>query len=294
VPAFDIDKETDMSVKKVGVIGAGTMGNGIAQVCAATGLQVVMIDISDAAIAHGVAAISANLDRLVKKEKLTAGQKAEVLARIQSTSDYAALQGADLVIEAATENPDLKLKILKLADSMVGADAIISTNTSSISITQLAPAVSHPERFVGLHFFNPVPVMALIEVIGGLQTSAETVERTLAFGKAVGKTPISVNNSPGFVVNRILCPMINEAIFVLQERLASAEDIDTGMRLGTNQPIGPLALADMIGLDTVLSVLQVFSNGFGDPKYRPAPLLREMVAAGHLGRKTGKGFFTYS
>jgi len=283
-----------MSVKKVGVIGAGTMGNGIAQVCAATGLQVVMIDISDAAIAHGVAAISANLDRLVKKEKLTAGQKAEVLARIQSTSDYAALQGADLVIEAATENPDLKLKILKLADSMVGADAIISTNTSSISITQLAPAVSHPERFVGLHFFNPVPVMALIEVIGGLQTSAETVERTLAFGKAVGKTPISVNNSPGFVVNRILCPMINEAIFVLQERLASAEDIDTGMRLGTNQPIGPLALADMIGLDTVLSVLQVFSNGFGDPKYRPAPLLREMVAAGHLGRKTGKGFFTYS
>jgi len=283
-----------MSVKKVGVIGAGTMGNGIAQVCAATGLQVAMIDVSDAAIERGVSAISANLDRLVKKEKLTAGQKAEVLARIQSTSDYAALKGADIVIEAATENPDLKLKILMQADSMVGADAIISTNTSSISITQLAPAVSNPERFVGLHFFNPVPVMALIEVIGGLQTSAETVERTLAFAKAVGKTPISVKNSPGFVVNRILCPMINEAIFVLQERLASAEDIDTGMRLGTNQPIGPLALADMIGLDTVLSVLQVFSNGFGDPKYRPAPLLREMVAAGHLGRKTGKGFFTYS
>ena len=283
-----------MSVKKVGVIGAGTMGNGIAQVCAATGLQVVMIDVSDAAIERGVSVISANLDRLVKKEKLTAGQKAEVLARIQSTCDYAALKGADIVIEAATENPDLKLKILKQADSMVGADAIISTNTSSISITQLAPAVSNPERFVGLHFFNPVPVMALIEVIGGLQTSAETLERTLAFGKAVGKTPISVKNSPGFVVNRILCPMINEAIFVLQERLASAEDIDTGMRLGTNQPIGPLALADMIGLDTVLSVLQVFGNGFGDPKYRPAPLLREMVAAGHLGRKTGKGFFTYS
>jgi 3-hydroxybutyryl-CoA dehydrogenase len=294
VAAFDIDKETDMRVKKVGVIGAGTMGNGIAQVCAATGLQVVMIDVSDAAIERGVSVISANLDRLVKKEKLTAGQKAEVLARIQSTSDYAALKGADIVIEAATENPDLKLKILKQADSMVGADAIISTNTSSISITQLAPAVSNPERFVGLHFFNPVPVMALIEVIGGLQTSAETVERTLAFANAVGKTPISVKNSPGFVVNRILCPMINEAIFVLQERLASAEDIDTGMRLGTNQPIGPLALADMIGLDTVLSVLQVFGNGFGDPKYRPAPLLREMVAAGHLGRKTGKGFFTYS
>jgi 3-hydroxybutyryl-CoA dehydrogenase len=212
---------------------------------------------------------------------------------VQGTTDYAALAGTDLVIEAATENLALKLRILKQIAEVVREDAVIATNTSSISITQLAAAVKVPERFVGLHFFNPVPLMALVEVIGGLQTSDATRERMLAFAKAIGKTPILVKNSPGFAVNRILVPMINEAVFVLQEGLASAEDIDASMTLGCNQPIGPLALADLIGLDTVLAIMQVFSDGFDDPKYRPAPLLKEMVAAGHLGRKSGRGFYSY-
>ncbi|MDP1790501.1 MAG: 3-hydroxyacyl-CoA dehydrogenase NAD-binding domain-containing protein, partial [Methylibium sp.] len=219
---------------------------------------------------------------------------AAALARVQGTTDYAALAGADLVIEAATENLDLKLRILQQLAEVVREDAVIATNTSSISITQLAAAVKAPERFVGMHFFNPVPLMALVEVIGGLQTSEATRERALAFVSAIGKTPIAVKNSPGFAVNRILVPMINEAIFVLQEGLASAEDIDAGMTLGCNQPIGPLALADLIGLDTLLAVMQVFSEGFDDPKYRPAPLLKEMVAAGRLGRKSGRGFYAYT
>jgi 3-hydroxybutyryl-CoA dehydrogenase len=282
-----------MSMQKVGVIGAGLMGNGIAQACAVAGLQVVMVDVNDAAIQRGTSTIAGSLDRLVKKEKLSAGDKDAALARITGTTQYATLKGVDLLIEAATENLELKLRILKQVDELLDANTIIATNTSSISITQLAAVVSKPERFIGIHFFNPVPVMALVELIRGLQTGDATLAQAEAFVKAIGKTPITVKNSPGFVVNRILCPMINEAIFTLQEGLASAQQIDDGMRLGCNHPIGPLALADLVGLDTLLAVMHVFYNGFNDPKYRPAPLLTEMVAAGYLGRKSGRGFYRY-
>jgi 3-hydroxybutyryl-CoA dehydrogenase len=282
-----------MSVKKIGVVGAGTMGNGIAQVCAMAGVQVAMIDVSDAAVQRGMAALSASLDRLVKKGTLTAAEKDAAVARVAGSSDQASLGGAELVIEAATENLELKLRILRQLDERLPVGTLLASNTSSISITQLAAVVRAPERVIGLHFFNPVPVMALVEVIRGLQTSDETHARAMAFAKAVGKTPISVKNGPGFAVNRILCPMINEAIFALQEGMASAEDLDAGMKLGCNHPIGPLALADMIGLDTLLAVIQVFYEAFNDPKYRPAPLLKEMVAAGRLGRKTKRGFYVY-
>ena len=282
-----------MDMKKIGIIGAGTMGNGIAQACAVAGLDVTMVDISDAAVQRGMAALGSSLDRLVKKEKLSADDRAAALARVTGATSYEALKGAHLVIEAATENEALKIKILGQIDALVGADTLIATNTSSISITKLAATISRPERFIGLHFFNPVPMMALLEIIRGLQTSDATHAKAEAFAALVGKTPITVKNSPGFVVNRILVPMINEAIFVLQEGLATPEDIDTGMKLGTNQPIGPLALADLIGLDTLLAVMRVFYDGFNDSKYRPAPLLIEMVDAGHLGRKSGQGFYHY-
>ena len=280
--------------KRVGIVGAGTMGNGIAQVCALAGLPVRMIDIADTAVQRGVATVSKNLDRLVAKDKLSATDKDAVLGRIVGGTDYAALKDCDLVIEAATENLPLKLKILQQLDELLGDKVVIATNTSSISITQLAAVVRNPGRFIGMHFFNPVPVMGLVELIRGLQTDDATHALSDAFVRHIGKTPVPVRNSPGFVVNRILCPMINEAIFVLQEGLASAEDIDAGMRLGCNHPIGPLALADMIGLDTMLAVMDVFYEGFNDPKYRPAPLLKEMVAAGRLGRKSGRGFYHYA
>jgi 3-hydroxybutyryl-CoA dehydrogenase len=282
-----------MSIRKVGIVGAGTMGNGIAQVCALAGLDVVMVDVNDAAVQRGLSTIGGSLDRLVKKEKLTPAQKESALARVRGTVSYPDLERVDLAIEAATENVELKLRILKQVDELLAAGTVIATNTSSISITQLAAVVSKPERFIGMHFFNPVPVMALVELIRGLQTAAETLATAEGFVKAIGKTPITVKNSPGFVVNRILCPMINEAVFALQEGLASAEEIDAGMKLGCNHPIGPLALADLIGLDTLLAVMQVFYHGFNDPKYRPAPLLTEMVAAGYLGRKGGRGFYRY-
>lgn len=282
-----------MGIKTVGVIGAGTMGNGIAQSCAAAGIQVVMLDIKDEAVQRGLATIGGSLDRLVKKEKLTADGKAAILARIRGTTQQTDFSDCDLVIEAATENVDLKLRLLKEVEGHLKAEAILASNTSSISITRLAAAVSRGERFVGMHFFNPVPVMALVEVIRGLQTSEATHDAVVALAQQLGKTPISVKNSPGFVVNRILCPMINEAVFVLAEGLASAEDIDNGMKLGCNHPIGPLALADMVGLDTLLAVMEVFYTQFNDPKYRPAPLLREMVDAGFLGRKSGRGFYRY-
>lgn len=283
-----------MSLSKIGVIGAGTMGNGIAQISAAAGLQVIMIDVSDAALERGVAAIGGSLERLVRKDKLSAAERDAVLSRIRSSTEYAYLAAADLVIEAATENLEIKRRIMRQADEIMHREAILATNTSSISITSLAGATDRADRIIGMHFFNPVPVMALVELIRGLLTSDQTHARAAEFIRLIGKTAINVKNSPGFAVNRILCPMINEAIFALQEGIASAADIDEGMKLGCNHPIGPLALADLVGLDTLLSVMEVFQRDYGDPKYRPAPLLREMVAAGLLGRKSGQGFFRYN
>ena len=282
-----------MSITQVGVIGAGTMGNGIAQACAVSGIKVVMVDISDAAVQKGVATVSGSLDRLIKKEKLTVEAKAAAMALIQGSTDYADLVGCQLVIEAATENEGLKVKILQQLDTLLPADTIVATNTSSISITKLAAVTKRADRFIGMHFFNPVPMMALVEIIRGLQTSDATHDAIKALAVALGKTPITVKNAPGFVVNRVLIPMINEAFFVLAEGTASAEDIDAGMKLGCNQPIGPLALADMVGLDVCLAVMNVYMNEFNDSKYRPCPLLKEMVAAGWLGRKTGRGVYVY-
>ena len=282
-----------MSINTVGIIGAGTMGNGIAQACAVSGLNVVMVDISEAAVAKGVATVTGSLDRLIKKEKITSAERDAALARIKGSTSYDDLKSAQLVIEAATENYDLKVRILKQIDAIVPPDVIVASNTSSISITKLAAVTSRAERFIGMHFFNPVPMMALVEIIRGLQTSDETHDAVQAMAKALGKSPITVRNAPGFVVNRILVPMINEAFFVLSEGLATAQDIDAGMKLGCNQPIGPLALADMVGLDVCLAVMEVYLSEFGDSKYRPCPLLKEMVAAGRLGRKSGRGVYQY-
>jgi 3-hydroxybutyryl-CoA dehydrogenase len=280
-------------IERVGVIGAGTMGNGIAQVCAMAGLQAVMVDVTATAVSSGLSSVTGSLDRLLKKEKITAADKDAALERIEGTTDYDALKPCDLIIEAATENENLKVEILKRVDALARPGVILATNTSSISITRLAAATSRADKVVGMHFFNPVPVMSLVEVIRGLLTDDATVATAEALAKRLGKTAIVVKNSPGFVVNRILCPMINEAVFALQEGLASAEDIDNGMKLGCSHPIGPLALADMVGLDVMLAVMEVFHRDFNDPKYRPALLLKEMVAAGHLGRKSGRGFYVY-
>jgi 3-hydroxybutyryl-CoA dehydrogenase len=269
------------------------MGNGIVQVAAAGGFNVVMLDVSDAALERGLSTIGNSLERLVQKEKISADEKSATLGRIKTTVTYSDLSSASIVIEAATENADIKAKILKSIDESVGSATVIATNTSSISITRLASKVSNPNRFIGTHFFNPVPVMTLVELIAGLQTDSLTLDVAKDFVETIGKTAIVAKNSPGFAVNRILVPMINEAIFALQEGLASAEDIDKGMKLGANHPIGPLALADLIGLDTLLMVQEVLSASFNDSKYRPAPLLQEMVDAGYLGRKSGQGFYQY-
>ena len=281
------------TIHKAGVIGAGTMGNGIAQACATSGVRVVMLDIDQRAVDRGMAAIGGSIDRLVKKEKITAADKETALARVHATTAYHDLADCDLVIEAAPESLDLKLRILRDVEKAIKPGCILASNTSSISITAMAAAVSRPEAFVGLHFFNPVAMMALVEVVSGMQTSDATRDAATAFAKKLGKTPIQVRNSPGFAVNRILCPMLNEAVFALQDGVATAEAIDEGMKLGCSHPIGPLALCDLIGLDVLLAVMNVLCEDFNDPKYRPAPLLKEMVAAGRLGRKTKRGFFTY-
>ena len=283
-----------MLIQRIGIVGAGVMGSGIAQAFATAGVDVVMTDVAEAALQRGLETIAGSMDRLIKKEKMTAAEKAVALARISASSDVRFIADCELLIEAATENEALKLKIFRQLDETARPEAILASNTSSISITKLAAATKRPERVIGMHFFNPVPMMALVEIISGLQTAAETREAAEALARRVGKTPVIVRNNPGFVVNRLLCPMINEAIFALSEGLASPAEIDEAMKLGANHPIGPLALCDLIGLDVELAIMQVLFEGFKDPKYRPAPLLVEMVEAGYLGRKTGRGFFSYT
>jgi len=278
---------------RVAVVGAGQMGNGIAHVFAQAGFPVTMIDVSQDALGRGRSTIEKNLDRQVEKGTLDAAAKDAALGRVATSTDLAAAAGATLVIEAATENRDLKFKIFGDLDR-VAANAILATNTSSISITEIAARTKRPERVIGMHFMNPVPVMQLVEVIRGLATSDETTTRVLEIARTLGKTPVEVNDYPGFVANRILMPMINEAVYCLMEGVGSPEAIDTVMKLGMNHPMGPLALADLIGLDTCVAILEVLQSGLGDPKYRPCPLLRKYVAAGWLGRKTGRGFFAYT
>jgi 3-hydroxybutyryl-CoA dehydrogenase len=279
--------------ERVAVIGAGQMGNGIAHVFAQSGFDVTMIDVSGPALERGKSTIASNLDRQIKKGSLQAADKDAILGRIATSQGFDAAADASLIVEAATENRDLKFKIFSDLDTAAGSSAILATNTSSISITEIAARTKRPEKVIGMHFMNPVPVMQLVEVIRGLATSDETTQRVLELSKAVGKTPVEVQDYPGFVANRILMPMINEAIYCLMEGVGTAESIDTVMKLGMNHPMGPLALADLIGLDTCLAILEVLHDGLGDPKYRPCPLLRKYVAAGWLGRKTKRGFYAY-
>ncbi len=279
--------------ERVAVIGAGQMGNGIAHVFAQNGFDVTMIDVSAPALERGKNTIAGNLDRQIKKGTLQQADKDAILGRIATEQSFDAAKNATLIIEAATENRELKFKIFGDLDAAANPDAILATNTSSISITEIAARTKRPDKVIGMHFMNPVPVMTLVEVIRGLATSNEVTERVFALSKAVGKTPVEVQDYPGFVANRILMPMINEAVYCLMEGVGTAESIDTVMKLGMNHPMGPLALADLIGLDTCLAILEVLHDGLGDPKYRACPLLRKYVAAGWLGRKTKRGFFAY-
>jgi len=280
--------------QKAAVIGAGTMGNGIAHVFAQHGWEVLLIDVAPAALERGVATIKSNLERQVKKGTLSPEATGEILGRIRTTSALEDAAGAALVIEAATENPTLKGQIFETLDRVCGPETILATNTSSISITEIAARTKRADKVIGMHFMNPVPVMQLVEVIRGHATSDETTHRVLELSRALGKTPVEVNDYPGFVANRILLPMINEAIFCVMEGVAEPEAIDTVMKLGMAHPMGPLTLADFIGLDVCLAILEVMHEGLGDDKYRPCPLLRRMVAAGYLGRKSGRGFYDYS
>jgi 3-hydroxybutyryl-CoA dehydrogenase len=277
----------------VAVIGAGQMGNGIAHVFAQSGFDVTMIDVSADALERGKSTIASNLDRQIKKGTLQAADKDAILGRVATAKSLDAAAKASLVVEAATENRDLKFKIFSDLDAVAAPGAILATNTSSISITEIAARTKRADKVIGMHFMNPVPVMQLVEVIRGLATSDATTTRVLELSRAVGKTPVEVQDYPGFVANRILMPMINEAVYCLMEGVGSAESIDTVMKLGMNHPMGPLALADLIGLDTCVAILEVLHDGLGDPKYRPCPLLRKYVAAGWMGRKTKRGFYTY-
>jgi 3-hydroxybutyryl-CoA dehydrogenase len=279
--------------ERIAVLGAGQMGNGIAHVFAQSGYDVTMIDISSVALEKGRSTIAGNLDRQIKKGTLQASDKDAILGRVKTATSTDAIKDADLVIEAVTENRDLKFKIFADLDAKASPEAILASNTSSISITEIAARTRRPELVIGMHFMNPVPVMQLVEVIRGLATSDATTTRVFELSKAVGKTPVEARDYPGFIANRILMPMINEAVYCLMEGVGTAEAIDTVMKLGMNHPLGPLALADLIGLDTCLAILEVLHGGIGDPKYRPCPLLRTYVAAGWLGRKTKRGFYTY-
>ncbi len=280
-------------MNRVAVIGAGTMGNGIAHVFAQHGWAVALVDVAPEAFERGLGTIRSNLDRQVKKGTLADGAPAEILSRIAPATEMAAVGGAELVVEAATENPALKFQIFETLDGLADPGAILATNTSSISITEIAARTRRPAQVIGMHFMNPVPVMQLVEVIRGHATSDATTTRTLEIAQSLGKTPVEVNDYPGFVANRILMPMINEAVYTVMEGVATPEAVDTVMKLGMAHPMGPLALADFIGLDVCLAILEVMHRGLGDPKYRPCPLLRRMVAAGHLGRKSGRGFYEY-
>lgn len=283
-----------LEIKTIGVVGAGTMGHGIAQVAAQAGFKVILSDISEDALNRGVAGIGKSLDRLIKKGRIEESAKAEILARVTTSRDLAALAEAHLVVEAVSERESIKIQVLKALDEACPPETILATNTSSISITKLAAQTSRPDRVIGMHFMNPVPVMKLVEVIRGLATSDGTYDAVETASKTLGKIPVEVHDSPGFVSNRVLLPMINEAIFCLYEGVGKAESIDEVMKLGMAHPMGPLALADLIGLDVCLDILRVLHEGFADSKYRPCPLLIKMVDAGYLGRKSGQGFYSYN